>query len=264
MTIVTSSYQRITSNERYQDKAALNWFNNTLMGFGAKNIGYYTYHVKDDSAGEIHANNGSFINRQGEKTELYYNVQEQTAKSQVLAPVILNFDYQASLMYNNDCSYRENWDDGQYQDPFWAMDTYENKAAVSKFNDAVIKKNASGQYLTLGDNFMGLLTELKDSATGNHMYMVMNTIAPYYTAADATTSATVRFQANYTHAWVFFDGQFTVKKLDSDGGLTFTMKPGEAYYVIPYSLTDADITASVDGTDYIGKPNTNWNGYWGR
>ncbi len=242
---ITSTLHRPTADERYHDAAALNWFNNLNMGMGIKDVGFYTYHVKNDSAwvdskgnpaGEIHMNDGSFINRQGEKTELYYNVKTMLAKSQVLAPVITNFDYNASAMFNNGCSYRENdnFTDGPH-DVFWAVDTYEKKSETQRFNTSVIKKNSSGQFLTMGEGFMGILTELKDSATGNYMYMVMNTIPPYNTASTATTSASIRFQSSYTHAWVYFDGNFTVRSLDSNNGLTFTMNPGEAYYVIPFA-----------------------------
>ncbi len=274
MVIVTSSYQRITANERYHDMAALNWLNNSLMGFGAKNIGYYTYHVKNDTSGvdsegnptgEIHANDGSFINRQGEKTELYYNVKELNAKSQVLAPVLLNFDYKASLMYNNSCptAYREYLVNGTYRDNYWAMDNYFNKAAVSDFNDEVIKKNASGQYLTTQNGALMLLTELYDNDSNNHMYMVMNAIAPYYTGDDTVREANIRFQEKYTHAWVYHDGEFTVMELDStNNGLTFQMAPGEAYYVIPFKYGVYG-TGVVFGTDYVALPNSNWDKYWG-
>ncbi len=76
------------------------WLNNMLVGFGVKQISYFTYWTKQaNNASEWFYDNGSFINRNGTKTELYDVMKQIMAEEQKLAPTILNFDYVTSNVY---------------------------------------------------------------------------------------------------------------------------------------------------------------------
>ena len=54
------------------------WINNILLAFGVSQINYYTYIAKkSNSASDLYyLNDGSFITREGEKTDIYYAYQK--------------------------------------------------------------------------------------------------------------------------------------------------------------------------------------------
>ena len=50
------------------------WLNNMLLGFGVKEISYFTYYTRTENKtdGESFPDNGSFVNLYGKPTNIYY------------------------------------------------------------------------------------------------------------------------------------------------------------------------------------------------
>ncbi len=235
------------SGERIHEYADLEWMNNLTMMYGASNFAYYTYHTLNDNSDQIVEDGASMVTRDGKKTTIYDYVREINAKAQVLAPVILNFDYVQSQFINTfttDASHYSKLTD------YASSSSYVN-GSFAKLNGATATDNTHSW----------LINELydedeKDKDKGNYMYAVMNVIDSLKGAADynAAKSITLSFASEYDYAWVYRDGKFTVQQL-TNGTLELTgLTAGQACYVIPFK-TDIQ-------TDYIVDVDPNWSSAW--
>ena len=187
------------------------WLNNMLLGFGVKQIVYYTYFNKGRENASIYPDGTSFITHYGEKTELYYFMQKIIAEDQKFAPVILNFDYVTSNVYTVTPS-------------TFTMEHVRLAKRGNKFQkveSVIINKECA------------LATELYDKENDQYMYMIQNVVDPKYQGAKAYQTATVQFSDEFTHALVYRNGEPTTEKLQN-GKLTVKQHPGEAVYVLPY------------------------------
>lgn len=204
MTDGSTVRRKLTESDMY-------WLNNMLVGFGIKQISYFTYFTKSDNNAEHFKDGQSFITWEGEKTELYYWMQKIMAEEQKFAPVVLNFEYQTSKVYKLpltvfDASHAS-----------WTLSTPDLKKVTS----VEINKEVA------------LVTELYDAEKDNYMYMFQNIIDPQKKGSKAYQTITVTFSSEYKYAAVYVKGERTLKKLD-DGKLILKHKAGEATYVIPY------------------------------
>ncbi len=211
---VTQTYgqqEGALGNPRMLSEADLYWLNNMLVGFGIKQISYFTYWTKSDNNTEHFIDGNSFITWYGEKTNIYYWMQKIMAEEQKFAPTVLNFDYQTSKVYmvqptifNAGYALR-------------TIDTADFQAVTS------VEVNKE----------VALVTELYDNVKGYYMYMIQNIVDSVNKGSKAFQTTTVTFDEDYTHAVVYVKGEKTVKKLD-EGKLVVKHKPGEATYVIPF------------------------------
>ncbi|MBO5363222.1 MAG: hypothetical protein J6A46_02725, partial [Clostridia bacterium] len=189
------------------------WLNNTMLGFGVKQISYFTYWTKqgNSTTGETFIDGASFITRAGHKTDLYYFMQEIMAENQKFAPTLLNFDYQGSRVYEKlPC----NFDNRQTQ-------MLKNDYTFKKIENVSVNKECA------------LITELFDKENSRYMYMVMNTVSPENKGSKAFQSTEITFSEEYTHVVVYKDGVGTPKKLDGNKA-TVKLAAGEAVYLLPY------------------------------
>ncbi len=200
----------------------MEYLNNIVMGYGARNIGYYTYYTADGGTTYDFHDWGSCVTHWGEETDIYWHTQKVNKTGQLLAPVILNFDYLTSKTYLAQ-------GDGKMvttnSDHMIMAENYSRKGEFAEF------KKLKGLEI---DKEMAVVTELYDDEKDNYMYMVMNTVAPQFDGSNAYQTAKLTFSNEYTHAWVFFDDEYTVQKLDKSHSLSVEMKAGEAYYAIPF------------------------------
>ena len=201
-------WRQITKDDAY-------WINNSLLGFGVKEINYFTYWTKqsNSSSGEYFIDGGSFVDRNGNKTALYTFMQTIMAENQAFAGTIKNFDYVGSRVYT-----------GSYK--------YDNSHIAWVNNDYTFKKVVSVTTSTDAT----LVTELYDSENYNYMYMLMNTIDPNEkngNSKNTTQSITVTFDSAYTKAYVYQNGVRTGVEL-TNGTYTVTLTAGQAVYVLPY------------------------------
>lgn len=199
------------SNPRKLSEADLYWLNNMSLGFGIKQISYFTYFTKADNNAEHFIDGNSFITWYGEKTNLYYWMQQIMAEEQKLAPTILNFDYTTSKVYMQ-------------------MPTIFNSShtlLTLDTSDFTALKEVSV------NKEVALVTELYDDEKQNYMYMVQNIVDPTNKGSKAYQTTVLTFDSKYTHAVTFVKGEKKIEKL-SGGKLTLKHKAGEATYVLPY------------------------------
>ena len=192
-------------------EADMRWLNNALVGFGIKEISYFTYFTKADNNAEHFEDGKSFITWRGEKTDMYYWMQKIMSEEQKFAPTVLNFDYKSSKVYSKptaglDLEYVRL----QYPTPdFTAV------------KDVKIDKGAA------------LVTELYDGEKDNYLYMVQNVIDPVKKLENPLQTATLTFDSKYNYAAVYVKGERTTVKLKK-GKLTVKQTEGEATYIMPY------------------------------
>ena len=190
------------------------WLNNMLLGFGVKQISYFTYWTKGDNKtdGEYFVDGASFITHGGEKTDLYYFMQKIMAENQKFAPVIMQFDYQGSRGYKLTPTYSNTKH----------MDNIDNSYTFQKLISFSINKECA------------VVTELYDDENNNFMYMVQNTVNPENKGSRVFQTATLTFSSEYTHVVVYRNGVGTPQKLEAGNKLTIYNAPGEAAFVLPY------------------------------
>jgi hypothetical protein len=185
-----------------------------LLGFGVKQISYFTYWTKGDNKtdGEYFVDGASFITHGGEKTDLYYFMQKIMAENQKFAPVIMQFDYQGSRGYKLTPTYSNTVH----------MDNIDNSYTFQKLTGFSINKECA------------VVTELYDDENNNFMYMVQNTVNPENKGSRVFQTATLTFSSEYTHVVVYRNGVGTPQKLETGNKLTIYNAPGEAAFVLPY------------------------------
>ncbi len=210
------------NNKRIMSMEDLTFLNNILMGFGAENIGYYTYFTADGNETYDFNDWGSLVSYFGDVTDLYYRVQKINESGQKFAPVVLNFDYQTSEVYMT--STEANPVTTHSAHVQWAQD-YKRKDEFAKFT-----KLTSFEL----NKEMAVVTELYDKDEGYYMYMLMNVVDPLFTGANAYETLTATFTDEYTHAWVWRNGESRIEKLDKNHAITVKLAAGEADYVIPF------------------------------
>lgn len=195
-------------------KEDLQWMNNILLGFGVKQIHYFTYVTKGDnkSNGEYFIDGASFVTRTGEKTKLYDAMKEIIANNQTFAPVIKQFAYQGCKKY---CVTPTNFNITQFVQ-------IDNSYTFKKLKDVSINKE------------IALVSELYDKENDNYMYMVMNLLGAGCEGSRAYQTTVLTFPAEYTHAVVYKNGVGTPQKLEDGNKLTIKLPATEAAYVLPY------------------------------
>ncbi|MBQ8230123.1 MAG: hypothetical protein IJZ32_05465 [Clostridia bacterium] len=192
-------------------EADMRWLNNALVGFGVKQISYFTYFTKADNNAEHFEDGKSFITWHGEKTDMYYWMQKIMAEEQKLAPIVLNFEYKSSKLYAKPA---KGWDLEYVRLQYPTPD-------LTAVKEVKIDKGAA------------LVTELYDEKKGNYLYMVQNVIDPAKKYANPLQTATLTFDERYKYAAVYVKGERTTVKLKK-GKLTVKQTEGEATYVMPY------------------------------
>ena len=208
------------SNTRVLTEEDLRWLNNMQIGFGIKEMAYFTYftranvYAENGSLSEEYFDEGSFVNRDGTKTELYYAMQEILAQNQAFAPVIMNFDYTTSATYIAD---NKVFDVSNAQ-----LCVKGSQVEFAKLSNVTISKESA------------LVTELYDKTNRRYMYMVQNLVDPYYASEGTRQTAKLTFNADYEYALVYKNGVGKVVKLENN---TYVVKQnaGEAVYVIPFN-----------------------------
>ena len=212
---VTQAHENMndgSNQHRYVTESGAKWLNNILLGMGVKGIAYYTYYTRseaDSTGSESYKDGSSFVDYNGNPTDLYYVMQDIIANDQKFAKTILQFKYLGSRYYKGSTVAT----DGTHVGKITTADSFRK---LSSF--ATNKEYA-------------FVTELYDEVNGNYMYMVMNLTDPDAGSAYSETM-TMTF-ANYTHALVFQDGEFSDVAL-TDHVLTVNALPGDAAFVIPY------------------------------
>ena len=191
---------------------------NTMLGFGATSFQYYTY-FPYPSYGSASTSIGSFIDRSGNRTSVYYDAQSVNSAVHNFDHVLLNYKFQGAKFYLADML--QNASASAYLGtsalPF--DNTHEHKllTSIEQSNDAV------------------LTTELHDKSNDLYMYMVMNPIDSMYSGdgtMDYTENTFTAEFAGYDYVAEFDCGELRYVKLDN-GKYTKSLSSGYAVYLIP-------------------------------
>ena len=212
---VTQAYENNANgsiHRRAMTEAGAKWLNNILLGFGAKQIAYYTYYTRSESdltGGESYVDGSSFVDYYGNPTSLYYWMQTIMANNQKFAPTIMQFDYKGSRYYKGS-----------------SVSTNKDHVAEITVSDSFTKLSAFAV-----DKELALVTELYDDENNYYMYMAMNISNP--DVGLYTQTVTMTF-SGYSHVLVYVDGVASTYALNNNV-YTATLEAGEAVYVIPYN-----------------------------
>lgn len=229
---VLQSFQAYTGTTevfRMVDKSCMYLEMNSLIGFGSKEFGYYTYmpHTSIDSANGGDAGVGSFLTRSGERTNIWYGAQSLFADAQKFAPVVLNYDFKGAKMYTRTpatykiSNYFTSWSENKYN----TTCDWDNSYEFAKIKSVE------------QDNDISLLTEMYDEENSLYMYMVQNIIDPINSRIGRTEmNVSVEFSDEYDWVAEYDCGELRYVKLNN-GKYEKTLSAGYAVYLIPLSST---------------------------
>lgn len=218
---VAQTFGGTISNQPKWDQcnaASMQWQINSLLGYGVKAFGYFTYWRKvwnnNQSGGEWFTDGTSFITNKGERTQLYYTMQSLHKEMQLMAPVLTNYDYKASSSF--------------VQEPV----LYPTQFADIK-QEEFNKLKATD--FTFNEGTIGLVTEMQDRNNGQYLYMVMNAMNPNLKKDDNNLimNFTINFGSEYNAAEVYYRGVRTLVALEN-GVYKSSLDAGYAEYVMPY------------------------------
>ena len=195
-------------------EADARWLNNYLMGFGVKQINYFTYWTKstNSSSGEYYEDGGSFVDRDGDTTAVYNFMKEIMADNTAFAPTISHFDYSDSHVYGSDSDSNLNNDHIS-----WSSSLTDNNYSFKWIKNVTTSKEYT------------LVTELYDAERYNYMYMVMNTIDPN---SGGTQSITITLNDRSVTKFYVYDQEGN-RTLQTGNTYTVSLKAGQAIYIMP-------------------------------
>ena len=204
----------MTPSQRFLTEEDCRWLNNMSLGFGVSTVGYWTYYTRTESSGsEYYEDGAAFVTHFGEKTDLYYWMQQIHKENQAFAPTILSFKYSNCATFKV-----ENCTDGAGN----ALSCFTDISALAKVKNVTINKESA------------LVTELYDAENDRYMYMLQNLVDPLFTGSQVYQTATIEFNTNYAYAVVFRNGERTVVRLHKNS-YTVKQNPGEAVFILPFN-----------------------------
>jgi len=193
---------------RKNTKTDMYWQLNLGMAFGIKNFSYWTYYPVINTAGEYYDVTASFLNRYGEKNEIYHWMSDIHPQMQKMAKALMNFEYQGMQIFNS-----------------------ENLPGVSAYAEYVQSTDTFkrlGEYTVDGEGTL-VITELYDEGAGFYGYYLVN-------ASDPTIDTTLSFELDFgtfNFAQTYRNGEVENQRTEK-GKYANTLKTGEGVFVIPY------------------------------
>lgn len=184
-----------------------------LLGFGVKELSYYTYWSIGNNSmeGEYRMYDYAMLNWRGEPTYLYYAVQEANAMIRKLSPVILNFEH--------------------LSDTYAAVAPFVSKPMHLKHTLRRKCKNVK-RFTTSQE--VAFLNEMYDKKRDNYLYVLQNiTCLPFGTNMTIVQKSTIEFNGDYKFIDVFDGKEWHTESL-TDGCYSVELKNGEAVYLLPY------------------------------
>ena len=214
-------------SQRWLTVEDVRWINSTLLSYGVKNIVYFTYHVHDHDGSTAFDKNTSFVDETGEKTDIWYAMQEIMSQNKAFEKTYQSFAIQSTKVYYNALS---------------AYDVAYGRYAIDVNYDDNLYKQESVTFAALNNvNNNGDLTIISEftAKNGSYMYSVMNAVdGKYASDVSAYAQTTLTFGAEYTHAIVWRNGVKTLVALDENNALEIENAAGEAVFIIPYKYID--------------------------
>ena len=199
---------------RVPTKEEVYWQANLLLGFGLRELAYFTYWTRTQSytKGEFFKDGCAMISLRGEQTPLYHAIKEVNTMIHALAPVITQFKYVADR-YLISTPFRSH--------PFFLEYTLRKELKTLEFAET--------------DREVAMVNELYDEKRDQWMYMIMNATDPLYNEyMIMPQKTTIRFKKKYQKVDIFEEGKWRTETLENN---TFTVKlnAGHAYFILPYN-----------------------------
>ena len=218
MHIVVQSFGMTVRNKRRHvlpSERQMQYQKNVLIGFGVKQYSYFTYWTKqmNRSDGEFFPNGEAMMNRQGEKTKMWYRVQKINKELTELAPLLWEFDYRANAFFANK--------------PFCIQPTFLEMARGGKLSQV---KDVQV------DRDVVLVTEQYDKKKKQYMYCVTNVTDPIAYAKKYQWEkqvTTLQFDEKYGVADIYHKGKWRKVALEN-GKLTLSLYSGDGVIILPY------------------------------
>ena len=191
---------------------------NAVLGFGATSFQYYTY-FPYPNYGSSSTSIGSFIDREGKKTSVYYDAKSVNDAVHKFDHVLLNYKFKGAKFYFNDIM--------------------QNAAMKAYLGLATLPFDNSHEHTLLKgitqNNDAVLTTELYDKTNDLYMYMIMNPIDALFSKDGQMSYTENTFTAEfpgYDYVAEFDCGKLTYVKLDG-GKYTKTLSSGYGVYLVP-------------------------------
>lgn len=181
-----------------------------LLGFGIKELGFFTYITHGNGGGENFHEAGSMMTRKGERTPLYDVTQKIIKEFHEIAPVAARFTYQRS-----------------------AYEVATFNSFLKQLDYATNEKLDNVQSFET-DSEGVLINELYDKEENQYLYRVINMAEIRCEAVAGVMQHTkIRFDEKFKFADVYTDGKWVTEALEN-GALDVALLPGDAAYVLIY------------------------------
>lgn len=200
------------SGFRMPTEADMYWQVNLLLGYGVKELVYYTYwNFSGSRLTAFHPDKTAIISNAGERTYLYYVAQKLNAMIQKLAPVIMNFKYlDDAYAVHYPCK----------SEPMHLRHTRSGKLK----NVRSIKT----------DKEIAFVSEMYDEKKDQYLYRIMNGMETVFEAEEDEPQTTeIVFDEKYKKADVF-DGESWKTVTLENGKYTVTLRAGMGVFVAIY------------------------------
>lgn len=183
---------------------------NLLLGFGVKELGFFTYMSHGANSSEFFHDDGAMLTRKGERTPLYYETQKVIKEIKEIIPVVTKFEYRHSA---------------------YAVKTF--NSFLKQLDYAKNEKLINVEEFST-DREGVLINELYDKKNDQYLYCVTNmTEVRCKEEQGAIQTTTIQYDKKFAHADVFINGRWN--KLDlTNGELTVHLAVGETAYVLIY------------------------------
>ena len=184
---------------------------NAVVGYGAKDVGFYTYMSHGASTNKF-VEKAAFVKANGDKNPTYFNAKKVMQEFQDFAPVIQPFNYCGSKIY--------------YSTDFYYV------SITEKFDNEYNLKEIESVTV---DNDLILITQMYDKNTDEYLYMVLNAADTCYNLGKV--SAKIKFTEKVKKVKEYYFGTEDecgfkgVKTLDN-GAYDCNLAAGSAVYLI--------------------------------
>jgi hypothetical protein len=181
-----------------------------LLGFGVRELGFFTYLPHGAGGGEEFPDDGAMMNKSGERMPLYYITQKLIKEVKKIIPVVTKFEYRHSA-----------YEVATFQSFLKQLDYARNEKL----------DNVDG-FTTDREGVM--INELYDETNDQYLYRVINmTEVRCEETAGVAQNTEIAFDKKFKYADVFIDGEWRKQEL-ADGKLTVSLLPGDSAYVLIY------------------------------
>ena len=183
---------------------------NLLLGFGVKELGFFTYMPHGANSTEAFPDDGAMITLEGERMPLYYATQKVIKEIKEILPVVTKFTYLHSAY--EVATFNSNLRQLDYM----RNDTLCNVRSFETDREGV------------------MLNELYDEKNNQYLYRLINvTEVRCEETAGVAQKTSIHFDEKFQFADVFEQGKWTKRDL-KEGVLELSLLPGDSAYVLIY------------------------------